>query len=342
MAQAEKVLVTGGAGYIGSHVCKALAEAGYEPVVYDNLSSGYADFALWGTFIHGDILDTGKLLEAIREHEPAGLIHFAACIEVGESVKAPGRFYRNNVGGTLSVLEAMRLSGLRDLVVSGSCAVYGAPESVPIPEHAPLRPVSPYGASKAMMERLLDDFEAAHGLHTAVMRYFNASGADPEGRIGERHVPETHLIPRVFMAAAGEIPGLALFGDDYPTPDGTCLRDYIHVNDLASAHILALEKLRRGARNLKINLGTGRGYSVLEIVAKSREITGKNIPCTLMPRRPGDSPALVGKVERAAGDLGWTAAFSSLENILGTAWNWFVRDRERREFHLRRAPSIRA
>jgi UDP-glucose-4-epimerase GalE len=300
-------------------------------VVYDNLSSGYADFARWGSFVHGDILDTGKLLEVIRAHEPVGLIHFAACIEVGESVRTPGRFYRNNVGGTLSILEAMRLSGLRDLVVSGSCAVYGAPESIPIPEEAPLRPVSPYGASKAMMERLLDDYDAAHGLRGAVMRYFNASGADPGGRFGERHVPETHLIPRIFMAAAGEIPGLTLFGDDYPTPDGTCLRDYIHVEDLASAHILALEKLRKGARGLKINLGSGEGHSVLEIMAKSREITGKNIPYTLMPRRAGDSPALVGRVERAARELGWKASFSSLENILGTAWNWFVRDRERRK-----------
>jgi len=327
VADDKKVLVTGGAGYIGAHTCKALALAGYSPLVYDNLSAGYRDFVRWGELVHGDVLDIHKLCEVMRVHAPLGVIHFAARIEVGESVLNPGLFYRNNVGGILSLLEAMRLSGLRNIVVSGTCAIYGAPERQPIAEDAPILPLSPYAASKAMMERILDDFEAAHGLRSAVLRYFNASGADPEGEIGERHRPETHLIPRVFMAAAGEIPAFTLYGEDYPTQDGTCLRDYIHVNDLASAHILALEKLLQGEGGLKLNLGTGQGYSVREILEKSRQITGRNIPCSTLPRRPGDSPALVGQVSLAKEKLGWQAGHSSLENILSTAWEWHRRDR---------------
>ncbi|MDR2503160.1 MAG: UDP-glucose 4-epimerase GalE [Deltaproteobacteria bacterium] len=330
MSGVKKVLVTGGAGYIGAHACKALAEAGYTPVVYDNLFSGHRDFIRWGEFIHGDILDARTLRAAMRRTAPLGVMHFAARIEVGESVRDPGLFYRVNAGGVLTLLESMRDEGVNCLVLSGTCAVYGTPERSPVSEDAPLRPISPYAASKAMMERMLDDFEAAHGLRGAVLRYFNAAGADPGGEIGERHRPESHLIPRVFMAACGDTPALALYGDDYATPDGTCLRDYIHVNDLARAHVLALEKLLQGGRGFKINLGTGRGYSVREVLEKSRAVLGRDIPFSILPRRPGDSPALVGEVALAKRALGWRAEHSSLEHILHTAWEWFKKDRPNR------------
>ena len=328
MPEKNKVLVIGGAGYIGSHTCKDLAENGYIPVVFDNLSAGHKDFLRWGEFAPGDILDQAALVKTMSVHRPCGVIHFAASINVGESVTDPGKFYRNNVYGTLCILEAMRLSGVRNLVVSSSCAVYGEPESIPIGEDTPFCPMSPYGASKAFMERMLDDFEAAFGLHGACLRYFNASGADSGGEIGERHYPETHLIPRVFMAASKMIPALSLFGDDYPTPDGTCLRDYVHVNDLASAHRLALEKLVQGEKSLKLNLGTGQGYSVKRIIELSEAITGRKVPYSIEKRRPGDVPALVAKAGLARASLGWEPKHSSLENILATAWNWFEKDRD--------------
>lgn len=326
----KTILVTGGAGYIGSHTCKALAGAGYTPVVFDNLSAGYESFVRWGELIRGDILDTDGLAAIMREKRPLGVIHFASFIQVGESVKSPGKYYRNNTGGSLSILEAMRASGVENIVVSSTAAVYGEPKTVPIGEDSPSAPLNPYGTSKAMMERLLDDFESAYGIRSAALRYFNAAGADPEGEVGERHNPETHLIPRVFMAAAGEIPALKLFGDDYPTPDGTCIRDYIHVCDLADAHILALEQLLAGNRGLKANLGTGHGYSVRQIIDESRRVIGKDIPYSIEPRRDGDAPSLVAKVERAKEVLGWQARHSSLENIISTAWNWFLQDAENR------------
>ncbi|MDR2893141.1 MAG: UDP-glucose 4-epimerase GalE [Deltaproteobacteria bacterium] len=337
----RKVLVIGGAGYIGSHTCKDLAENGYHPVVFDNLSTGHRDFLRWGEFVQGDILDTDHLSETMAAHQPCGVIHFAASINVGESVTDPGKYYRNNVYGTLCILEAMRRSGLRNLVVSSSCAVYGEPagrsrgsinppDSLgpldPIDESTPFAPMSPYGASKAFMERMLDDFEISCGLHGACLRYFNAAGADPDSGIGERHYPETHLIPRIFMAASEMIPALSLFGDDYPTPDGTCLRDYIHVLDLASAHRLALEKLLGGAKSLKLNLGTGQGRSVKEIIELSQEITGREVPYRIEKRRAGDVPALVAEASLVRATLGWEPKHSALENILRTAWNWFERD----------------
>lgn len=330
MAEKHKVLVTGGAGYIGSHTCKALAGAGYEPVVYDNLSGGYESFVRWGDFIRGDITDGAALGEAMRKVKPLGVIHFASFIQVGESVLLPGKYYANNFCGSLSILEAMRRAGVENIVVSSTAAVYGEPEDVPISEESPQAPLNPYGASKAMMERALDDFAAAHGLRGAALRYFNAAGADPDCEVGERHLPETHLIPRVFMAAEGEIPALALFGDDYPTPDGTCIRDYIHVCDLAEAHVLALEKLAAGASGIKANLGTGHGYSVRQIIDEARRVIGRDIPYSISPRRAGDSPSLVAAVDRAAELLGWRAKYSSLENIIATAWNWFLRDKEKR------------
>ena len=330
MTQKATVLVTGGAGYIGSHTCKALSRAGYEPLVFDDLSAGYESFVQWGELIRGNIMDTALLTKVMREAKPLGVIHFASFIQVGESVELPGKYYRNNTGGSLSILEAMRASGVENIVVSSTAAVYGEPEAVPIDESSPLAPVNPYGASKFMMERILDDFGHAHGLRSAALRYFNAAGADPDGEVGERHNPETHLIPRVFMAAEGEIPALKLFGDDYPTPDGTCIRDYIHVCDLADAHISALEKLAAGARAIKANLGTGHGYSVKQIIDESRRVIGKEIPYSISPRRAGDSPSLVAKVDRAKDILGWQAKYSSLENIISTAWNWFLKDKEKR------------
>lgn len=326
MQPKAKVLVTGGAGYIGSHTCKALLGAGYEPVVFDNLSAGYESFVQWGELIHGDIMDTALLTQVMQTVKPIGVIHFASFIQVGESVELPGKYYRNNTGGSLSILEAMRASGVENIVVSSTAAVYGEPEIVPIAESSPMAPLNPYGASKLMMERLLDDFEHAHGLRSAALRYFNAAGGDPDGDVGERHNPETHLIPRVFMAAEGEIPALKLFGDDYPTPDGTCVRDYIHVRDLASAHRLALEKLAQGEKVLKLNLGTGTGYSVMQIIKASEKITGKSVPYSIGPRRPGDVPALVAQAGKARDVLGWEPVCSGLDNILETAWRWYVKD----------------
>lgn len=330
MTKKIKVMVTGGAGYIGSHTCKALASAGYDPVVFDNLSAGYESFVQWGELIRGDIMDTATLTKVMQDLKPLGVIHFASFIQVGESVELPGKYYRNNTGGSLSILEAMRASHVKNIVVSSTAAVYGEPDLVPIDESSPLAPLNPYGASKLMMERLLDDFEHAHGIRSAALRYFNAAGADPDGDVGERHNPETHLIPRVFMAALGEIAALKLFGDDYPTPDGTCVRDYIHVCDLADAHILALEKLAGGARGIKANLGTGHGYSVKQIIDESRRVIGKEIPYSISPRRAGDSPSLVARVDRAKDILGWQAKHSSLENIISTAWNWFLKDMDER------------
>ena len=235
-----KVIVTGGAGYIGSHTCKELAKAGIEVIAYDNLSTGHKDFIKWGPFEQGELADKARLQQVFDKHKPDGVIHFAAFAYVGESVRNPGNYFRNNVVGTLNLLEAMRDSEVKNIVVSSTCAVYGIPEKLPISEDTPHNPISPYGASKMFMERMLPDFEVAHGIQWTALRYFNACGADPEKEVGELHDPETHLIPRVLMAANGDIPHLEVFGDDYPTPDGTCQRDYIHVTDLASAHVAAL------------------------------------------------------------------------------------------------------
>ncbi|MDR1241642.1 MAG: UDP-glucose 4-epimerase GalE [Deltaproteobacteria bacterium] len=325
----EYVLVTGGAGYIGAHTCKELAAHGYVPVVYDNFVTGHMDFVRYGEFCHGDVTDTAKLVELILQKKPLGVIHFASFINVGESVLDPGKYYVNNLHGTLSLLEAMRVTGLRAIVVSGTCAVYGETEAERVGEETPFNPMNPYAASKAFMERFLDDYGAAYGFKSAVLRYFNASGADGDAELGERHKPETHLIPRVFMAACGLIPALSVFGTDYPTPDGTCLRDYIHVSDLAVAHRLALEKLLAGGQSFKVNLGTGTGYSVREIVERCGRIAGKKIPFTLEGRRAGDVPSLVARVDAAKKILGWIPCHSSLDNILSTAWKWFEKDNAR-------------
>lgn len=316
-----KIFVTGGAGYIGSHSCKELARRGHEVVVYDNLSTGHIQFVRWGKFEHGDMRELNALRAALHKHKPDGVIHFAASAYVGESVENPGKYIRNNVFGSLNLLEAMRDEGAGALVVSSSCAVYGQPEIVPISEDTPTNPVNPYGATKLYMERMLRDFETAHGLHWLALRYFNAAGSSPDGEIGEIHEPETHLAPRVMLAAQGKIPTLSVFGDDYDTPDGTCIRDYISVNDLAKAHAQGIEYLLQGGDSCALNLGTSNGASVREIIRMVEKVSGKKAPWEIRPRRPGDPAKLVANASLAEKTLGWKAE-ESLEEMLAHAWRF--------------------
>ncbi|TVQ90848.1 MAG: UDP-glucose 4-epimerase GalE [Chromatiaceae bacterium] len=319
------ILVTGGAGYIGSHTCKALAQAGYRPIAYDNLSYGHRWAVRWGPLEDGDISDRAHLDAVIAQYQPAAVMHFAAFAYVGESVRDPGKYYRNNVAGSLTLLEAMRDHGIRQCVFSSTCATYGVPQQSPIPEDHPQRPINPYGASKLMIERILQDFDAAHGLRSIALRYFNAAGADPDAEIGESHDPETHLIPLVLDAAAGRRPAITIYGDDYDTPDGTCIRDYIHVTDLAQAHVLALQTLLRGAGSTAYNLGNGHGYSVREVIDRAAQITARPIPRERSARRPGDPPTLVGDAQRIRRELGWQPRYADLDSILSTAWQWHQR-----------------
>lgn len=316
-----KFLVTGGAGYIGSHTCKALAQNGHEPVVFDNLSTGHRELARWGIFIHGDIRDTQALRKALREHRPDGVIHFAAKAYVGESVSDPGKYFSNNVTGTLSILEAMRDEDVHAIVVSGTCAVYGQPGEMPITEQTPKLPMNPYGASKLFMERMLEDFAAAHGLRWMSLRYFNAAGSSPEGEIGEKHEPETHLIPRVMLAALNRIPAVDVFGTDYPTRDGTCVRDYIHVVDLADAHIRAMKHILSSGANGAINLGTGTGSSVLDIIRGVESVSGRKVPVNYAARRPGDPATLVADFTKARNVLDWQPK-KNFNDILSDAWSY--------------------
>jgi UDP-glucose-4-epimerase GalE len=316
------VLVTGGAGYIGSHAAKALSRAGYLPVTLDNLSRGHATAVRWGPFVQAGLLDAAALDAVFAEHRPVAVMHFAALSTVGESVADPGLYYSNNVAGTLGLLEAMRRAGCGRIVFSSTCATYGLPETLPITEATPQAPVNPYGASKLMVERILADAGAAYGLEHVALRYFNAAGADPEGEAGEAHDPETHLIPLALAAAAGQGAELAVFGDDYPTPDGTCIRDYIHVTDLARAHLLALERLRAGAPSRAYNLGNGRGFSVRAVIAAAAAVTGRPVPHRFAPRRPGDPPVLVADAALAAAELGWTPERAALETQIADAWAW--------------------
>jgi UDP-arabinose 4-epimerase len=322
----EAVLVTGGAGYIGSHACKALARAGYRPVVFDNLARGHRAAVRWGPLVEGDIADQARVEAALREHRAAAVMHFAGLAYVGESVADPALYYHNNLAGSLSLLAAMRAAGVAVIVFSSTCAVYGIPQRVPIPETAPQLPVNPYGETKLAIERALAWYGAAYGLRTAALRYFNAAGADPEGEIGECHDPETHLIPLVIAAALGRRPALEVYGTDYPTPDGTAIRDYIHVQDLAQAHVRALAHLLGGGDSLALNLGTGRGYSVREVVARAAALSGRPVPTRPAPRRPGDPPALVADPACAAERLGWRAQISDLDTILRTALAWHIRN----------------
>jgi UDP-arabinose 4-epimerase len=321
------VLVTGGAGYVGSHACRALASAGYEPVTYDNLSRGFAHAVRWGPLEQGDILDQLRLEAVCRRYRPVAVIHFAAFAYVGESMRDPALYWHNNVRGSLALLQAMRAVSLRRLVFSSSCAVYGEPDSTPITESVPLAPVNPYGASKLAVERMLADSDPGWGLRSVSLRYFNAAGADPDGEIGENHDPETHLIPLVLEAARNPVNPVTVFGADYATEDGSCVRDYVHVSDLARAHILALDLLLQGGETLACNLGTGRGHSVLEVIEATRRVTGLEPAFRHGRRRPGDPAILVSDAGKAGRLLGWHPAYSRLDDMIAHAWGWMNRPR---------------
>lgn len=323
MLEGLPVLVTGGAGYIGSHTCKALAAAGARPVVFDDLSTGHRDAVRWGTFVRGDVRDRGAVAAALMRHDISCVLHFAGKAYVGESMQDPGKYYDNNVGGMIGLLAGCTEAGVERVVFSSSCATYGLPECLPITEDTPQRPINPYGRTKLICEQMLRDHGSAHGLHHVSLRYFNAAGADPEGEIGERHDPETHLIPLALMAASGQGPALKVFGADYPTPDGTCVRDYIHVADLARAHVRAVEHLMAGGESLALNLGSGRGFSVREITAAIEAATGRAVPVEDAPRRPGDPPELTADAGLAAQLWGFRAERSDIADIVRDAAPWF-------------------
>jgi len=317
------ILVTGGAGYIGSHTAKMLARAGYEPVVLDNLSHGHRWAVQWGPLLQMDLSDRKGLDEVFQQYKFDAVVHFAAFVAVGESMREPAEYFRNNTVNTLNLLDAMRAHGVGRIVFSSTAATYGDPQEVPIPEDHPQLPVNPYCEFKLMVERLLSWYGRAYGIGWAALRYFNASGADPDGQIGEVHDPETHLIPSAIAAAYGDRTEMELFGDDYPTPDGTALRDYIHVMDLASAHIAALRKLEQGPGGA-FNLGTGHGYSVREVIAAVERATERKVPVRRSPRRQGDAPSLVADPSRAHRELGWTPQHSSLDEIVSSACRWYT------------------
>jgi UDP-glucose-4-epimerase GalE len=321
-ASQKSILVTGGAGYIGAHACKALAGAGYLPIAYDNLVYGHTQSVKWGPLEKGDIGDRARLEAVLKKYKPTAVMHFAAYAYVGESVENPAKYYRNNVTGTLGLLESMRTCGINKMIFSSTCATYGMPDQIPIGEDHPQNPINPYGRSKLMIEWILRDFTVAYDLNFVSLRYFNAAGADPDAEIGEDHTPETHLIPLVLDAALDRRDHLKIFGTDYGTSDGTCIRDYIHVSDLAHAHLLALEYLRDGGESNVFNLGNGNGFSVREVIAAARELTGCNIPYVESERRAGDPPVLIGSSDKIRKTLGWDPVYNSLENIIDTAWRW--------------------
>ncbi len=317
-----KILVTGGAGYIGSHTCKALAAAGIEPVALDDLSTGWRDLVRWGPLVEGTLADRDFIASTLRKHHVAGVIHFAAKAYVGESVTNPREYFQANVVNTLNLLAAMLDAGVRHIVFSSTCSVYGTSAGVPIREEEPPKPVNPYGESKLFVERVLGWHERAYGLSWMALRYFNAAGASPDGDIGEKHEPETHLIPLAIAAALGAERQLGIFGTDYPTPDGSAVRDYIHVDDLAAAHLLALERLQGGGQSGPLNLGTGKGHSVREVVQSVEKVSGRTVPVVEMARRPGDPAELVADPSRARELLGWEARYQDLDGIVESAWRW--------------------
>ncbi len=318
----KNILVVGGAGYIGSYMCKYLAKNGYHPIVLDNLVYGHRQAVKWGLFIAGSMADAKLLDRIFKEHPIAAVMHFAAFCYVGESVEDPGKYYQNNVAATITLLEAMVENNIHHFIFSSSCAVYGEPVEIPITEQHPYSPINPYGRSKLMVEQILEDFRAAYGLEYVALRYFNAAGADPEGEIGEEHDPETHLIPLVLKTALGQRETINIFGNDYATKDGTCIRDYIHIDDLAQAHLLALDRLLSGLPGGQYNLGNGNGYSVKEVIEVARDITSKQIPAKIVERRPGDPAVLIGSSEKAFKELGWKPQFADLNAIVATAWQW--------------------
>jgi len=317
----KRILVTGGAGYIGSHTTLQLLDAGYDVVVVDNLSRGHREVVDPARLREIDVLDTEGLVRVMQEKPCDAVIHFAAYIAVGESMQVPEVYFKNNTAGSLSLLTAMLRVGVGKIVFSSTAAVYGMPEHVPIPESEPRAPVNAYGETKVMVERLLEWFDQIHGMRSVCLRYFNASGADPNGRAGEDHEPETHLIPLMFRAIQTAKP-ITLFGDDYATPDGTCIRDYIHVTDLAQAHIAAVEALCAGGESKKYNVGTGHGYSVKEVLSAVEKVTGRKVPFAMGPRREGDPPTLVADSTRLQQELGWKPQYSDLHRIVETAWAW--------------------
>jgi UDP-glucose-4-epimerase GalE len=320
----RSVLVTGGAGYIGSHTAKALRRAGYQTVIYDNLSAGHRDATLGAPLIEGDIGDVDAVRRALRDSGATAVMHFAAWLIVSESVSNPVAYYRNNVAGTLGTLEAMAVEGVRQFVFSSTCAVYGEPVETPIRETHPTAPINAYGQTKLAIEHALPHYERAYGLRSIRLRYFNAAGADPDGELGEDHAPEIHVIPRAFEAATGGEP-LQIFGEDYPTPDGTCLRDYIHVMDLADAHVRALRHLEQGGGSASYNVGTERPSSVREVIAAVERVTGRTVNHRSAPRRPGDPVALYASAEKIRRELGWVPQRAELETIVRDAWSWHSR-----------------
>ncbi|GAB6077179.1 UDP-glucose 4-epimerase GalE [Desulfurobacterium crinifex] len=317
-----RILVTGGAGYIGSHVVKVLGERGYEVLVVDNLSKGHKEAVLYGKLFVANLGDKKTLDVIFREFRPDAVMHFAAFIEVAESVKEPLKYYKNNTVNTINLLEVMLRNDVNRFIFSSTAAVYGNPEKIPIPETEPIKPINPYGQSKAFVEKILEDFDKSHGLRYVSLRYFNAAGADPEGRIGESHNPETHLIPLILKTAKGERESIKIFGTDYPTPDGTCIRDYIHVDDLAEAHILALEYLLGGGNSEVLNCGYGCGFSVREVIDTAKKVTGIDFKVEETERRLGDPAILVADSSKVKDVLSWKPKFDDLEYIIRTAWNW--------------------
>lgn len=319
------ILVTGGAGYIGSHACKALAAAGFEPVTFDNLSRGFSHAVRWGPLEQGDLLDRARLDQVLRRYRPAAVMHFAALAYVGESVRQPGFYWRNNVAGSLNLLEAMQAAGTDRLVFSSTCAVYGQPQGNPIAEDTPLLPVNPYGTTKRVVEQMLSDLAVSRGLRSLSLRYFNAAGCDPEGEVGENHDPETHLIPLVLRSIQDPGQPVTVFGHDYPTPDGSCIRDYIHVSDLADAHVLALSALEKAEGARACNLGIGRGYSVREVIGAAARVTGREPAVRDGDRRPGDPPELIGDAGLAASLLKWSPRYTTIEPMIEHTWRWLNR-----------------
>lgn len=316
------VLVTGGAGYIGSHACKALKAAGYTPVTFDNLITGWRDAVKFGPFEQGDLQDRARLDEVFAKYKPVAVMHFAALSQVGEAMHEPGRYWANNTGGSLNLIAAAVQADCRNFVFSSTCATYGEHDNVVLDETTPQQPLNAYGASKRAVEDILKDFGAAHGLNSVIFRYFNVAGADPEAEVGEFHRPETHLVPLVLDAIDGKRDALTIFGTDYETPDGTCIRDYVHVCDLVDAHVLGLKWLEADKGSQVFNLGTGTGFSVREVMDKAQEVTGRPVPCNEGPRRAGDCTKLVSGSTRAVTDLGWEPKRSRLEVMIQDAWKW--------------------
>ena len=321
-----RILVTGGAGYIGSHMTRMLLERGHDAVVLDDLSTGFREAVPAGLLVQADIGDRAALRRLLAARRIDGVMHFAGRSQVGESMTRPGEYYRNNLSGTLALLDAMVEAGVDRLILSSTAAIFGEPREASIDEHHPVRPLSPYGRAKWMVEEALADYERAHGLRHCCLRYFNAAGADPSGALGERHDPETHLIPLVLQVASGRRPAIRIYGTDYDTRDGTCVRDYIHVDDLCRAHLLALERLNRGAGSARYNLGNGNGFSVREVIAAARRVTGRRIPVVMADRRPGDPARLVANAALARRELNWQPRYPELAAIIAHAWQWETRE----------------